>query len=454
MTKIFKALTGVLLTGFLLLGLAVPGPAYALVGKPEVTAQAAILMDMKTGAVLYEKNADQIMEPASLTKIMTGLLAVELLDPATEVTIDRDFPESGNSLILRQGEVLTVEQLLYGMLVHSANDAAIVLAEEMAGSVEEFCKLADARAKEIGAVHSVFKNPNGRNDVTGHVTTARDLALISAEAMKNPLFRQIVGTDHYTIPATGKSPARSYDSTNRLLYDTETELTVGTQVRTPKYDGILGIKTGETTTAGLCLAAAAAQGDTELIAIVLDAPKGLFRFSDGIALLDYGFDNFYSYRVLSAGDSPGKAPVRRAASIKAAGIVPGDCWITLPAEASSSLLEQRIVWSEDLAAPLEKGSVLGTADYYLADKKIASFPLVAAKDVPKGGPWTLYGISDILAYILFGLALLLLAGTFILTGMRRKRRRILERKRRAEEARIRQAQEEELANKRRRDWPY
>ena len=454
MTKIFKRLTGVLLTVILLAGLAVPGPSYALSGVPEVSAEAAILMDMKTGAVLFEKNADQIMEPASLTKIMTGLLAMELLDPAAEVTIDRDFPESGNSLILREGEVLTVEQLLYGMMIYSANDAAVVLAEEMAGSVDEFCKLADARAKEIGAVHTVFKNPNGRNDVTGHVTTARDLALISVEAMKNPLFRKIVGTKHYTIPATSQSPARSYASTNLLLFDTETELTVGTQVRTPKYDGILGIKTGETSTAGLCLAAAAARGDTELVAIVLAAPKGLFRFSDGITLLDYGFDNYYSYRVLSAGDSPGKAPVRQAASVKAAGIVASDCWLTLPSEASATLLEQRIVWVEGLSAPLEKGSTLGTADYYLAGKKIASFPLVAAKDVSKGGPWTLYGISDILAYVLMGLILVLLAGTFIFNGMRRKRRRILERKRRAEEARIRQAQELELANKRRRDWPY
>lgn len=454
MTKIFKALTAVLLTGILLLGLAVPGPAYALTEKPEVSAQAAILMDMKTGAVLFEKNADQILEPASLTKIMTGLLAIELLDPADEVTIDRDFPEAGNSLLLRKGEVLTVEELLYGMLVHSANDAAIVLAEEMAGSVEEFCKLADARAKEIGAVHTVYKNPNGRNDVTGHVTTARDLALICVEAMKDPLFRKIVGTKQYTIPATSESPARSYTSTNRLLYDTETELTVGTQVRTPKYDGILGIKTGETGTAGLCLAAAAARGDTELVAVILGEPKGMYRFSDGIALLDYGFDNYYSYRVLSAGDSPGKAPVRQAASVKAAGVAAEDCWITLPSEASSSLLEQRIVWREGLAAPLAKGSALGSADYYLAGKKIASFPLVAAKDVSKGGPWTLYGISDILAYVLFGLVLLLLAGTFVFSGMRRKRRRILERKRRAEEARIRQAREEELANKRRRDWPY
>lgn len=438
----------------LFFGMAFPLKGSALADPPEISAGAAILMDMRTGAVLYEKNADAILEPASLTKIMTGLLVLEQLSLDQEIIIREDHPKAGNSLELKAGEALTVEELLYGMMVYSANDAAYVLAEELAGSIGNFCKMADERATELGAAHTVFKNPNGRNDVAGHVTTARDLALICREAMKNEDFRRVVGTSTYTIPGNKFSGPRKLTSTNRLLFDTTTPLIVAGKERTPKYEGILGIKTGETSTAGLCLAAAARRGDTELVAVILGAPKGFGRFRDGISLLDYGFDNYYTHKVLGRGDSPGSAPVRQAASLKSKAIAPEDCWITLPVEASATLLEQKTVWDENLEAPLDKGAVLGRVEYFLAGEKVASFGLVAANDIQKGGPWTLYGISDLLAYALMALALLLLAVMFVILRIQKKKKLAREKKRLAREAREARARAEEFENKRRRDWPY
>ena len=171
---------------------------------PDIMATSAVMIDAGSGTVLYEKNADERRDPASVTKIMTALVVLETMDLDDKVTIEEDADETGNSIDLKAGETLTVEQLLYAMLLHSANDAAEILAEASGGTVENFCDLMNERAKRCGAENTNFTNPNGLNTYgqENHRTTARDLAFISMEAMKNSTFREMVSTRKYTIPAT------------------------------------------------------------------------------------------------------------------------------------------------------------------------------------------------------------------------------------------------------------
>jgi serine-type D-Ala-D-Ala carboxypeptidase (penicillin-binding protein 5/6) len=431
-----------------------PTVSWAEPAKPTVSAEASILIDMKTGTVLFEKNADKIMEPASITKVMTGLLTIEKLKLDDTVTIRENLNVPGNGMDLKAGETLTIKELLYGMLVHSSNDAAVVLSEQLAPTGEAFNKMADARAAEIGATQTVFKNPNGLNDVTGHVTTARDLALICTEAMRNPVFRKVVSTAEVTIPANNVSPERKYVSTNRLLWDTKTTIVVNGAERTPKYNGAIGIKTGETSTAGLCLVAAAQRNGTELLAVILKAPDSNARFADSITLLDYGFNNYYTYEAIKDGVEVTKAPIAGSSKIKVPAVVPGGYFITLPKEASASLVTSKVQLTAGLKAPLTKGAKVGTVAFYLAGDKVGEVPILTSEAVKVGGPWTAWGISDLIAYILITAISLALLIFVVGSHIRNKRRRALEKRRRAEEIRVSRAERELIENKKKRDWPY
>lgn len=437
-----------MLVGFL------PTVSWAVQTPPEISAEAAILIDMKTGEVLYEKNADKVMEPASITKVLTGLLVIENLNLDDSVAIKENLNVPGNGMGLSAGEVLTVRDLLYGMLVHSSNDAAVVLSKELAATNEEFNQMAEDRANQIGATHTVITTPSGLNDVKGNVTTAYDLALICTEAMKNQVFREAVSTVKTTIPANLVSPARVYVNTNLLLHDTTTKLIVNGVERTPKYDGIIGIKTGETSTAGSCVVAAAKREGTELMAVILNAPDKDSRFADSIALLDYGYQNYYTYEAIASGVEVDKVKIPGSSKLRVPTIVPGGYFITLPKEASASLVTQKIQLDSQLAAPLDKGAKVGTVSFYLAGDKIGETPIVTAESVKVGGPWTAWGISDLTAYVLLSMIGLGLAILLIGLRVRGRKKKAAEKKRRIEEARIAREQKEIMENKRKRDWPY
>lgn len=431
-----------------------PSVSLAAQTPPEISAEAAILIDMKTGEVLYEKNADKVLEPASIAKVLTAMLTIENLNLDDTVTIQGNLNVPGNGMNLSAGETLTIKDLLYGMLVHSSNDAAVVLAEQLADTKEEFNQMAELRAEGIGATNTNVTTPNGLNDVKGNVTTARDLALICTEAMKNPIFREAVSTVKTTIPANSASPERVFVNTNLLLYDTKTKIVVNGIERTPKYKGIIGIKTGETSTAGSCIVAAAERDGSEFLAVILNAPDKLSRFADSIALLDFGFNNYYTYEAISDGTLLDKVRIEGSSSIRVATEVPGGYFITLPKEASSSLVTQKIQFNDRLSAPLDKGSKVGTISFYLVGEKIGEVALVSTESMKVGGPWTAWGISDLLAYILmacigFGLLILLIA-----FRTHNKRKKAREKRKRMEEAKIAKEQKELEENKRIRDWPY
>ena len=261
-------------------------------------ATSAILIDGGSDGV-HKKNAEAVKDPASITKIMTCLLTLENKDMDDEITIDFQTTTEGHNLALKQGEVLTVRDLLHALMLYSCNDAAEVLAAAVGGGRGFlFAEMMNERAKECGAKNTTFANPNGLNPEgkPHNQTTAYDIAMMAREAMKNPEFRKLVKTRSYTIPKTNMSEQRKeMKSTNACL-------------RT--YKGANGSKTGTSTTAGFCFCGSAKRGNTELIAVALDSGDKL-RFSDAEAMMDYGFQTYHTYTVEKGGKELDQVRVRR-----------------------------------------------------------------------------------------------------------------------------------------------
>ncbi|MBQ4596747.1 MAG: D-alanyl-D-alanine carboxypeptidase, partial [Firmicutes bacterium] len=184
---------------------------------PAVEGTSAILMDAASGNILYEKNAHEKRDPASVTKIVTCLVVIETMDLDEQITVDFDVSNSGTSIDIKKGGTFTVEQLLYALMLPSANDAAVVLAKAAGGSIDNFCDMMNERAARCGAKDTNFTNPNGLNEPIQpkHRTTAYDLAVITMEAMKNKTFKETVSTVDYTIPKTNKSKKRAFRNSNR-----------------------------------------------------------------------------------------------------------------------------------------------------------------------------------------------------------------------------------------------
>ena len=255
----------------------------------QLASQAAVLMDADTGVVLYEKNMNEQLYPASITKLMTALLAMEALEPEQVLTVSQTavnaVPRTSSHIGLLAGERLTVDQALYAIGMESANDAANVLAEAVSGSLEAFAEKMNEKARELGALNTHFTNANGLPD-SGHVTTAYDMALITAAALKQEGLATYFSTVNYTLSATNLSSARSFANKDRLL--------PGGQYY---YDGVLLAKTGWTSSAQGTFAAAVRKGQTTLVAITLKSPLLEDKYKDTHKLLDYGFSHYSSVNV-------------------------------------------------------------------------------------------------------------------------------------------------------------
>ncbi len=237
----------------------------------DTSAEAHLLMEADSGAVLAQKNADKRLPMASTTKIMTALTALRSLPLDTTVTITEDaVGVEGSSVYLVKGEVLTLEQLLYALLLESANDAAVAIAIAVSGSVSAFADKMNEMARTLGLTDTHFVNPHGLDDEQ-HYTTARELALIARAALDDPVFREIVSTRQKTIPLHGNEGVRLLLNHNKLLR---------------LYDGCIGVKTGFTKHTGRCLVSAAERDGVRLIAVTLGCPDD---WHDHTALLDYGF---------------------------------------------------------------------------------------------------------------------------------------------------------------------
>lgn len=250
-----------------------------------ISAQSAILTDAQTGRVLYEKQADSKSLIASTTKIMTALVVCEQCNVLDRVRIPKEAVGiEGSSIYLREGEVLTVQELLYGMMLHSGNDAAIALAIYCGGTVEGFAELMNDKAHRLGMENSHFANPNGL-DAPGHYSTARDMAILTAYAMQNPIFYQTVSAK------TVRIGTRSLRNHNKLLWQVE---------------GADGVKTGYTKAAGRILVSSATRRGRRLIAVTMNDPND---WADHKALLETGFSGYQVRKLVTKGESLGKRTV-------------------------------------------------------------------------------------------------------------------------------------------------
>lgn len=321
-------------------------------------------MDVDSGRLLYAKNADIPLAPASTAKILTALVVLERSALAEQVTVSRAAAAAeGSSMYLQPGDRVTVEDLLYGLLLESGNDAAAALAEHVAGSAAGFARLMNEKARALGATHSVFLNPSGL-PAAGQHTTARDLALLARHALLNPVFRRIVATQRHTATVSGRR--RELFNHNRLL---------GTA-------GIDGVKTGYTTAAGHTYVASATRDGWSLVAVVLrDSKEGKWR--DARALLDYGFQAFRPVSLLRPGRPVTTVRVSggRAAAVPLA--LAGGSALTMPLAADGSESAYFLVETAPaLAAPVRAGQEAGRVVVFLNGRPVAARPLVAAESVP------------------------------------------------------------------------
>ena len=411
-----RRIISVFLLSILLTGLFLTPQAQAKEVKvPKVRAEAAILVDTDGDVVLYEKNAHQKMYPASITKVMTALLVAEAVDEG-KLELDQKITASstamlgldpdGSSAGIVAGEKLTVEQLLYCMLLVSANESCNILAEAVDGSVDEFVKHMNARAKELGCDDTHFVNPNGLHNAD-HYTTAWDIYVIAREFMKHDALMAICNSVAYEVPKTNKSEPRELHTTNSLISNW--------RILDYLYDGAAGIKTGTTPEAGHCLVSSASRSGRQMICVVLGC-KGegdtIESFSESAKLYDYGFDGFSQQTVLLSGDMLREVEV--ALSKEASAVVTHaaeDVSVVLPVNYDKDKLKIDVKPSQEPAlAPIQKGDKLGTITVTYDGVERASVPLLAQYDVTASRFLTVeYQIKQFFSQTIVKVLLVLLA---------------------------------------------
>ena len=396
MKKIFSIFTAIIIV------FAAWVPAFAESEVPDVTAKAVLVMDLTTGDILYENNADERMYPASITKILTGIIVIENVSLGATLTADDEVAVvEPTALRMKTGEKINAKDALYCMLVASCNDLAELFAKHISGSVQEFAKLMNQKAEEIGCTSSHFTNPHGLHD-DDHYTTARDLAKIVSYCMKNDLFREIVKLPEYTITrgqgANKPGSVETVRSTNWLLYNTTTTIYVGPDKTTPKYEGCIGIKTGYTEEAGGCLVAAAERNGTTIVSIVLGsngASRGTYeRAVDSIKMLNWGFENFRTVSFKKLGEEAGTLKVKGGEFNKVKAVLGSSIAVTLRNGENDSDITTRLELDESVKAPVERGTRCGTLDIYVGGELRGSYDIVTASAVKKGGPLSVFGIED------------------------------------------------------------
>lgn len=349
------------------LPVALAGP-YDRPDRPRVSAYAAALMEWQTGTLLYEKNAFTRMHPASVTKMMTALLALENGRLEDLVTVSKEAAgQPGSSMYLKAGDVYTLEDLLYGLMLNSGNDAAWAIAEHVGGTAEAFFEMMNARAKSLGAINTRFRNPHGLTD-PNHYTTAFDLALIARTCLRHPFFRHLVATkEKDVIDAEGRVRTQ-LGNTNRLLW---------------LYLGADGVKTGTTESAGQCLVSSATRGDTRMLSVVLYSQD---RWSDSAAILDYGFENFRVARLLPAGETLLELPCKGAIQERVAIVPRTDLLACVPR--NSTGLDLRFELPEKIG-PCRGGTVVGRAMVFLGDDVVGRVELMTGAWVSPKTPVSL-----------------------------------------------------------------
>lgn len=343
-------------------------------------AETAILIDAKTGTVLYEKEADKKEYPASITKLMTVLLVMEYGKFDETITFSEEaifgIERNSSHIALDVGEQITIEEALYAMLLVSANEACLGVAEHIAGSIEEFSKRMTEKAKELGCTNTNFVNPNGLHN-ENHYTTARDMALITKELLKYDKFREIASTTYYELKPT------NLQSETRYLYADHKMIRKN---NTFYYEGCEGGKTGFTNEALNTLVTFAKRGDTELIAVTLK-DTGSNTYKDTAKLFDYGFNNFKTMKVFSADKFSKEVPVvqtykdmtKNLGNITASGNE--DVYVTVPYNTTEQMISTTVSLPDNMTAPVKYDDEVGMAIISLDSNTVAEIPLYAKTSV-------------------------------------------------------------------------
>lgn len=368
-----------------MLFLLLPPSVSAEESPPEISAESAVLVDMKTGNVLYSENSDKQMYPASTTKVMTALLTFEAIENGEAslddtITVTKEHLEGlaidGSSIGLKEGEVINLDGLLKGLLIASGNDAAAVIANYIGGDLDSFVARMNDKAAQLGLKNTHFINPHGLHS-EDHYTTAEDLAHIACEAMKYEGFRDIVDCAHIKIPPTNMTEERYYINTNNLV----------SKLRYPDYyyDKATGIKTGSTSQAGNCLVSSAKDGEKEFVAVVLKADSIRNSHNSSKALLQYGVKNFTSRQLADANEILGELVLKQAKD--------GQDYLTvvsrdksyglMPKDANLEEIETVIELPEKIYAPVSNGQEIGTVRYLYNGEEIASSALISNVDIER-----------------------------------------------------------------------
>ena len=369
-------------------------PAASALDEPPLhSAKAVVLADMDSGRLLYEMNKDEQRSPASLTKIMTVMLAVEALERG-EVSLDEMVTAQADCLAglntdsstsgIQPGEIISYQDLLYCAMVHSANEACNILAHRVSGSVPAFVELMNRRAAELGCTSTHFSDPNGLSN-ENHYTTAYEMYLITREALEHPLFAEICNTRGYDMAATNLSQARSFANSNALITaDSE----YGSSY---VYPAAAGVKTGFTQLAGNCLVSTAEKDGVRLLAVVMGCDGWLNagideyeNFTDTIRLYNWAFSNFSYRQAVSSLSTVTRVEVENAVETDAyASLRPqNDVTLLLPKDLNLESVElSPTIYTEKLVAPIEAGTVLGRAEILIDGRSYGSVDLINALKV-------------------------------------------------------------------------
>lgn len=347
---------------FFMLILALPSNAQA--ADPNISARSAILMDVTTGEILFAKDMHSRMEPASTTKVLTAVVALEKGSLLQLIRVSENASQTeGSSIWLEAGEVEPLGDLLHGLLLSSGNDAAVTIAENLAGSEEQFVAWMNEKARQLGAVDSQFANTSGLPD-SRHYTSVYDMALITRYALGNPTFSKIVGTRRHVMPWPGREWDRALTNHNKLLW---------------RYEGADGVKTGYTRSAGHCLVATATRGGQRLLAVVF---KSGDIYGDSAALFDWGFSRFALKWFAKRGDPVREVPVQGGVEPLARVVPAGDLPLVLD---DSRLKHAQVELSlpEKLQAPLLKFQRIGALRVRVGDEVVGQVDLVTRDEVPR-----------------------------------------------------------------------
>ena len=337
-----------------------------------ISSKSAILMDVGSGQVLYEKNAHEKLPPASVTKVMTMLLICEALDSG-KIKIDDQVQVSeiassmgGSQIFLEPGESQTVDTLLKGIAVASANDACVAMAEYIAGSVESFVDMMNSKAKDLNMKDTHFANTNGL-PVDNHYNSAYDIATMSRELLKHDVISKYLTTWMDSVVVGKKQTSIGIANTNKLI---------------KHFQGATGVKTGFTQQAKYCLSASAKRGDTHLVAATLGAETSPERFKDASSLLNYGFANYESVKLCSKDDKISTLTMEKAESDKVSLVAKEDLTVLIK-KGDSKEFTKKIKVYEEPKLPINKGTALGMVEVYKGKDLVGKVELVNNKDVNK-----------------------------------------------------------------------